>query len=117
MVRIPLAIVVLMLSNAAGYGDWSSEGCNTSSTDTQAMCQCDHLTSFAILLVTNDIMTQLFFMYIQDTSPTIEPTERTGLTLFLDSITYIGIVVSLVCLTLTVISYLASKLVNIQICL
>uniref|UniRef100_A0A1X7SMH6 GAIN-B domain-containing protein n=1 Tax=Amphimedon queenslandica TaxID=400682 RepID=A0A1X7SMH6_AMPQE len=76
-----------------GYGDWSSEGCNTSSNDSQVMCQCDHLTSFAILL---------------DASPIIEPTERTGLTLFLDSITYIGIVISLVCLTITVTTYLSS---------
>ena len=36
---------------SGGYGDWSSEGCITSSNDSQIMCQCDHLTSFAILLV------------------------------------------------------------------
>ena len=35
-----------------GYGDWSSDGCNTSSgSDPQVTCNCDHLTNFAILLV------------------------------------------------------------------
>ena len=35
-----------------GYGDWSSDGCNTSSdSDPQVTCHCNHLTNFAILLV------------------------------------------------------------------
>ena len=49
-------------------------------------------------------------MYIfQDVSPTVKPTEKTGLTLFIDSVTYIGIIVSLCCLTVTVISYIFNK--------
>ncbi|XP_019850052.1 PREDICTED: hemicentin-1-like isoform X1 [Amphimedon queenslandica] len=79
-----------------GYGDWSSDGCNTSSgsTDSQVTCNCDHLTNFAILL---------------DVSPPEEPTERTALTLFLDSVSYIGIIISIICLIITIISYLLSK--------
>ena len=31
-------------------GQWSTKGCNTSFTSESTMCQCDHLTHFAILL-------------------------------------------------------------------
>ena len=35
-----------------GYGDWSSDGCYvTTSNSTVVICECNHLTSFAILLV------------------------------------------------------------------
>ena len=31
---------------------WSSEGCrNTTVNDTEVICECNHLTNFAILLV------------------------------------------------------------------
>ena len=50
MVRA-ITFTKMHFSFSGGYGDWSSEGCNTSSNDSQVMCQCDHLTSFAILLV------------------------------------------------------------------
>ena len=36
----------------AGYGLWSDKGCYvTNEFGTNVMCQCNHLTSFAILLV------------------------------------------------------------------
>ena len=42
----------LCLLFIGGYGDWSSDGCNTSSdSGLQVICNCDHLTNFAILLV------------------------------------------------------------------
>ena len=35
-----------------GYGDWSKEGChNTTNNKTEVVCECYHLTNFAILLV------------------------------------------------------------------
>ena len=36
-----------------GYGNWSSEGCQLSRNDVsdKAFCSCDHLTSFALLMV------------------------------------------------------------------
>ncbi|XP_019862297.1 PREDICTED: uncharacterized protein LOC109590854 [Amphimedon queenslandica] len=77
-----------------GYGDWSNDGCNTSVDPKYVTCHCDHLTNFAVLL---------------DVSLNNEPTERTELTLFLDSISYVGIMVSIVCLIITIISYLLSK--------
>ena len=38
-----------------------------------------------------------------------EPTEETGQTLLLDSVSYIGIIVSLCCLTITIMFYLVNK--------
>ena len=35
-----------------GYGDWSNAGCYvTTSNSMDVICECNHLTSFAILLV------------------------------------------------------------------
>ncbi len=35
-----------------GRGDWSSEGCTLASqNDIEVVCQCDHLTNFAVLTV------------------------------------------------------------------
>ena len=33
-----------------GYGNWSSEGCRMASADSN-ICECTHLTSFALLMV------------------------------------------------------------------
>ena len=37
----------------SGFGDWSPEGCELSDTDVidKAFCRCNHLTSFAMLMV------------------------------------------------------------------
>ena len=36
----------------SGYGNWSSIGCRLNSdTVDKAFCECDHLTSFALLMV------------------------------------------------------------------
>ena len=47
-----IVIAILCVIVIGGYGDWSSDGCNTSSySGLQVTCNCDHLTNFAILLV------------------------------------------------------------------
>lgn len=33
-------------------GDWDSQGCSTELGDERTVCRCDHLTFFALLLVT-----------------------------------------------------------------
>ena len=43
-------------SFAEGYGDWSSDGCTVNETEysndsSRVVCHCNHLTSFAIILV------------------------------------------------------------------
>ena len=98
-----------LLPIIGGYGDWSSDGCNTSDSDSQVTCNCDHLTNFAILLVQKFHFIFSIIFNIQDASPAAGPTDRTELTLFLDSVSYIGIIVSIFCLAITVISYLLSK--------
>lgn len=36
----------------SGFGNWSSEGCRlVRNEDDKAFCECDHLTTFAILVV------------------------------------------------------------------
>lgn len=32
-------------------GDWSSDGCNTSRNDIDFVCSCNHLSFFAVLIV------------------------------------------------------------------
>ena len=35
-----------------GLGDWSGDGCKLNTTsDKRVLCHCDHLTSFAVLVV------------------------------------------------------------------
>ena len=44
-----------------GCGGWSSDGCHvTSSNSTEVICECNHLTSFAILLV-RDIIKSIYY--------------------------------------------------------
>ena len=40
--------------HADGYGQWSSKGCNTTISDGNVICYCNHLTNFAILLVVRE---------------------------------------------------------------
>jgi hypothetical protein len=73
--------------------DWSEEGCNTTinATGRNVICSCNHLTGFAVLL---DVRA--------DKPP--PQAEREAFTY----ITYIGLVVSVVCLIITLITYLGS---------
>ncbi|KAI7793726.1 adhesion G-protein coupled receptor G2 [Triplophysa rosa] len=98
------------LSLNGDRGGWSSEGCtkvNSSSSQEETQCSCNHLTSFGILL---DLSKQ-----------PIDPLQNTILTY----ITHIGCGISSIFLSITLLTYLAfSKLRNdipskilIQLCL
>ncbi|XP_054279691.1 latrophilin Cirl-like isoform X2 [Macrosteles quadrilineatus] len=67
---------------------WSEEGCRVESTNlTHTICKCDHLTNFAILM---------------DVQATYLPPSHT---LALQVITYIGCIISVVCLILAIITF------------
>ncbi|XP_060620866.2 adhesion G protein-coupled receptor E5 isoform X3 [Anolis sagrei] len=73
-----------------GSGHWSEEGCTRlSSTGTQTVCQCTHMTSFAVLMAFYDI-------------------EDRGL----DVITKVGLVVSLICLFLSILTFLFCRVIR-----
>jgi hypothetical protein len=77
-----------------GYGQWSSDGCNlTNITETHATCECTHLTSFAVIL---------------DVSPKERKNPR-PVDKFLSAISYIGILISIICLVIVIASYLSIK--------
>ncbi|XP_044741072.1 latrophilin Cirl-like isoform X3 [Chrysoperla carnea] len=71
---------------------WSEEGCRVESTNaTHTICQCDHLTNFAILM---DIhMTHL----------------SAGHQMALQIITYVGCIISIICLILAIITFHSFK--------
>lgn len=51
-------IIVLFLSSE-GYGNWSSKGCrnvNITNNKTEVLCESNHLTNFAILLVITSLI-------------------------------------------------------------
>ncbi|XP_042305002.1 adhesion G protein-coupled receptor E5 isoform X2 [Sceloporus undulatus] len=72
-------------------GLWSEEGCTrlNSSTATSTHCQCTHLTSFAVLMAFYDV-------------------ENWGL----DVITKIGLVISLVCLFFSILTFLFCRTIR-----
>ena len=42
----------IMFLSLEGFGDWSSRGCRVAmETEEMVACECDHLTNFAILMV------------------------------------------------------------------
>ncbi|XP_076606511.1 uncharacterized protein LOC143332675 isoform X2 [Chaetodon auriga] len=74
-----------------GSGGWSSSGCSVqNSTDTETVCGCNHLTSFAILL---DLSREPLTNRLQAT--------------ILSFITYIGCGISAIFLSVTLLTYLA----------
>ena len=75
-------------------GQWSDRGCNRSenlSNTSVTVCECNHLTHFAILL---------------STAP---PEFSQPVTLSLQIIGYVGVSISLVAMSLTIIAFLALK--------
>ncbi|XP_060516330.1 latrophilin Cirl isoform X2 [Cylas formicarius] len=69
---------------------WSEEGCHVDSSEsnyTHTVCYCDHLTNFAILMDVHDIYLQI-------------PHE-----IALQVITYIGCIISIICLILAIITF------------
>jgi hypothetical protein len=67
---------------------WSDEGCHVEMTNhTHTICQCDHLTNFAILV---------------DVHATyLPPSHQVALQI----ITYIGCIISVVCLLLAIVTF------------
>lgn len=102
-----------------GYGDWSTRGCYGGfNDDISRACHCDHLTNFAILLVNNAqssyrMLSAFFiisFFFFKDVSPRHEPTEdNSPADLFLEAFTYIGIIISIVCILITLFTYTIAK--------
>ncbi|NXG36752.1 AGRG5 protein, partial [Dromaius novaehollandiae] len=56
----PAASPVVFLSLVGGrdWGSWSSEGCETRHSPGTVLCQCNHLTYFAVLLITSGNISQ-----------------------------------------------------------
>ncbi|CAJ1064014.1 adhesion G-protein coupled receptor G2 [Xyrichtys novacula] len=74
-----------------GSGGWNGNGCTLqNSTDSETVCSCNHLTSFAILL---DL----------SRTPLTSRVQATILTF----ITYIGCGISAICLAITLLTYLS----------
>lgn len=70
------------------YSSWSEEGCQVDSTNlTHTICKCKHLTNFAILM---------------DVQATYLPPSHA---IALQIITYIGCIISVVCLVLAIITF------------
>nr|XP_004663569.2 adhesion G-protein coupled receptor G1 [Jaculus jaculus]XP_044987781.1 adhesion G-protein coupled receptor G1 [Jaculus jaculus]XP_044987784.1 adhesion G-protein coupled receptor G1 [Jaculus jaculus]XP_044987790.1 adhesion G-protein coupled receptor G1 [Jaculus jaculus]XP_044987796.1 adhesion G-protein coupled receptor G1 [Jaculus jaculus]XP_044987803.1 adhesion G-protein coupled receptor G1 [Jaculus jaculus]XP_044987808.1 adhesion G-protein coupled receptor G1 [Jaculus jaculus] len=71
-------------------GSWSSEGCETLRRETQTSCLCNHLTYFAVLMVS---------------SLEVEATHKHYLTL----LSYVGCVISALACVFTIAAYLCSR--------
>ncbi|XP_058809833.1 latrophilin Cirl-like isoform X3 [Phymastichus coffea] len=68
--------------------NWSEEGCFTRySNNSHTVCECNHLTNFAVLMDVHDIRLEL------------------GHQLALQIITYIGCVISIICLILAILTF------------
>ena len=85
------------MDSLLSVGEWSTRGCSrnaTASNDSVTVCECNHLTHFAILLSADPV-------------PLPAP-----ITLSLKVIGYVGVGVSLVAMTLTVLTFIALKYVS-----
>ena len=101
-----------------GFGDWSTKNCTliSNNSDPKAVCQCTHFTNFAILLVSADSISVLYVFALltnchavfQDPNP-VERTVPPEVEHFLSVLSYIGVVISTICLIVTVLTYLTSK--------
>ncbi|XP_008120527.2 adhesion G-protein coupled receptor G1 [Anolis carolinensis] len=77
-------------TEAGQSGNWSTLGCEASLGSNQTTCLCDHLTFFAVMMVS---------------SPDIDHVHHTYLTL----ITYVGCIISAVASFFTIFSFLCSR--------
>ncbi|CAH1243682.1 ADGRL2 [Branchiostoma lanceolatum] len=84
--------------NFSNGGSWSSKGCTKTkeSNETHTICECDHLTNFAILM---DISGQGF-----------TEADRFALSI----ITWVGCIISIVCLVFAICIFLGSRRVRCQ---
>jgi hypothetical protein len=73
-----------------GYGDWRGDGCSLIENTTEyAVCGCDHLTTFALLL---------------DVSP-VEVENPPGYDEFITTLSYLGCLTSILCLLVIILTY------------
>ena len=72
-------------------GQWSTEGCNTNFTATMTVCECNHLTHFAILISARPI---------ELSQQQISVLQITG---------YIGLSMSLLAMAITVLVFIYQK--------
>ena len=95
------------------FGAWSTEGCREVVREgNRRVCECSQLTHFGILFVnlikflysTSQFMPTI---HIQDLSPKAPISAEAALALSI--ITYVGLVISLLCLMIFLISYLSAK--------
>ena len=97
-VEILLCSIKFNCSSILSIGQWSDRGCNRSeslSNTSVTVCECDHLTHFAILL-------------------SASPLNLTrSLTLSLEIISYVGVSISLVAMGLTITTFIILKYVII----
>ena len=67
LTRFDCSAQVSYLSCSGNRGGWSTEGCNlTSNAEDFVVCECDHLTSFSMLLVSQYVCTLCVFLYNRD---------------------------------------------------
>jgi hypothetical protein len=83
-------------------GSWSTAGCNTTVLNsTHSECECNHLTSFAVLVSSNGA---------ESASESASPHARA-----LSIVTYIGVAVSLTCIVITIITVLSVEQLRTQL--
>ena len=88
------SVHIILLSSVLSIGQWSERRCNRSkslSNTSVTVCECNHLTHFAILLSASPLnLTQ-------------------EVTLSLEIIGYVGVSISLVAMALTIITFVVFK--------
>ncbi|CAM5092686.1 unnamed protein product [Natator depressus] len=78
------------VDSSHGHGSWKSDGCETETGNNQTVCRCNHLTYFAVLMMS---------------SPGIDYIHKKYLTI----ITYIGCIISAVASLFTIIFFCCSR--------
>ncbi|CAM2100877.1 unnamed protein product [Caretta caretta] len=78
------------VDSSHGHGSWKSDGCETETGNNQTVCRCNHLTYFAVLMMS---------------SPGIDYIHKKYLTI----ITYIGCIISAVASLFTIILFCCSR--------
>ena len=100
MINPILYPVTVIRNTILNLGEWSTRGCSKSmrlSSNLSTVCECTHLTHFAILL---------------SASPIIP--ENRHVQLSLDIIGYVGVSLSVVAMAVTVFIFIAFKYVNLN---
>lgn len=106
-----ITIHTIIIFYADGFGDWSTENCTVKADNaTLVVCECTHFTNFAMLLVSeHSNRVEMILSYCQDPNPLEKTNVPKVVEQALTAVSYIGVIVSIICLTVTVITYLWSK--------